>query len=91
MTHPIDQVLGNGETLGSDFWVAFDEAFIGFCSSIAVLMLPGWKDSSGVTREIGNFAERGVAPEFLAPGDLGITADNPLFAAAFDEELGHKT
>jgi len=90
MTHPIDQVLGSGQTLGSDFWVTFDEAFIDLCSSLAVLMLPGWKDSSGVTREVASFSARGVSPEFIDPEKLGITADNPLFSAAFADELGHE-
>lgn len=84
MTHPIDLVLAeDGQTLGSDFWVEFDEAFIVHCSDIKVLMLPGWKESSGVAREIGHFEARGVLPEYVSPENYGVSRDNPLFAAAF--------
>lgn len=84
MTHPIDLVLADdGSTLGSEFWGAFDEAFMGLCSAISVLTLPGWQESSGVKREIAHFAARGVVPEYLPPEDIGITKEIPLFAAAF--------
>jgi len=86
MTHPIDLVLASeGETLGSEFWVAFDEAFMKMCTSISVLMLPGWEKSNGVRREIEYFEARGITPDYLAPKDFGIRACNPLFAAAFTE------
>lgn len=53
MTHPIDLVLNeDGATLGSDYWVSFDEAFMEFCTEIYVLTLPGWEKSRGVKREI---------------------------------------
>jgi nucleoside 2-deoxyribosyltransferase len=59
MTHPLDVLLaGKNETLGSDYWVKFDEAFMEFCSDIAVLCLDGWKESSGVAREIRFFLDR---------------------------------
>jgi hypothetical protein len=84
MTHPIDLVLAaDGETLGSDFWVAFDEAFMRHCTSILVLTLPGWQDSSGVAREVRFFADRGVSAEYASPQRFGVSPDNPLFAAAF--------
>jgi nucleoside 2-deoxyribosyltransferase len=60
MTHPIDQLLaGHSETLGSDYWVNFDEAFMEFCSEIVVVMVDGWDKSSGVAREIKFFRDRG--------------------------------
>lgn len=87
MTHPIDLVLAdNGRTLGSEFWVGFDETFMNLCSAIAVLTLPGWRESSGVSREIAHFAARGVTPDYLSPEDLGITREIPLFLAAFTLE-----
>src|SRR5579872_5662929 len=58
MTDPLDRVLaGSGKTLGSDYWVKFDEAFMTTCSSIAVVTVPGWDKSSGVKREIARFEE----------------------------------
>src|SRR4051794_32448326 len=53
MTHPIDLILAeDGATLGSEYWVAFDESFMIHCSEIVVLTIPGWERSSGVRREI---------------------------------------
>lgn len=67
MTHPIDQILAShNSTLGSDYWVAFDEAFMGFCSEIAVLMLDGWQQSSGVQRELHYFRARQRPVHWLA-------------------------
>jgi len=84
MTHPIDLVIaGNTSTLGSEFWVSFDEAFMEHCSEIVVLTLPGWRESSGVTREIAHFQKRGISPQYVTPDTFGISVDNPLFAAAF--------
>src|SRR4051794_12559064 len=59
MTHPIDIALaGATNTLGSDYWVAFDEAFMEMCSEMVVICLDGWQRSSGVKREIAYFTER---------------------------------
>lgn len=53
MTHPIDLILAaEGQTLGSDYWVRFDEAFLEVCSKIVILKLDGWDRSSGVRREM---------------------------------------
>lgn len=56
MTHPIDVVLSEGEgTLGSDFWVSFDEAFMSCCSEMIILQVPGWNTSRGIAREVEFF------------------------------------
>jgi hypothetical protein len=56
MTHPIDLVLAEeGKTLGSSYWVDFDQAFMEFCSEIIVLRLSGWQSSSGIAREMAFF------------------------------------
>jgi hypothetical protein len=69
MTHPIDIILaGKGDTLGSDYWVAFDERFMAFCSKLIVLRLAGWQRSSGVQREIQFFRDRDLPINFLNPG-----------------------
>lgn len=84
MTHPFDQALADpGKTLGSDYWVAFDEAFMAACGAIKVLKLPGWETSSGVTRELAHFRAAGIEPEFLDPANFGIDANNPKYADAF--------
>jgi hypothetical protein len=69
MTHPIDVVLaGEGATLGSEFWVKFDEAFMSVCAEIVVLRLEGWEHSSGVARELAFFRERGLPVAYIDPG-----------------------
>jgi hypothetical protein len=56
MTHPIDlEMAGTDETLGSDFWVAFDEAFMERCDLFVLLPLEGWQKSKGVRREMEFF------------------------------------
>lgn len=66
MTHPIDQVLArSGGTLGSAFWVQFDEAFMECCDRMVILKIAGWEESSGVKRETEWFTSRGRAIEFL--------------------------
>jgi hypothetical protein len=72
MTHPIDLLLaGSNKTLGSDYWVAFDEAFMNVCSEIVVLQADGWQESRGVQREISFFLEKNRPVKFLALSDLG--------------------
>ena len=70
MTHPIDMLLAEEDgTLGSKFWVDFDEAFMGFCSEIYVLKIAGWDTSSGVKREIEFFNNSGKPVTYLDPED----------------------
>jgi hypothetical protein len=68
MTHPIDLVLAKGHTLGSDFWLKFDEAFMECCSEMILLRLSGWQKSSGVARELAFFERRRRPITFLDPG-----------------------
>lgn len=85
MTHPIDLVLADdGQTLGSDYWVAFDEKFMAACSEIHVAMLPGWEQSSGVKREVEYFRARGREPTFLKPSDYGVWPQDERFSSAFE-------
>jgi hypothetical protein len=66
MTHPIDVVLaGAAQTLGSDYWVSFDEAFMDFCSEIIILKLDGWEGSKGIAREIEYFRKQGKPISYL--------------------------
>jgi hypothetical protein len=81
MTHPIAVRMEHDP--GSDFWVSFDEAFMAHCNRLIVLKLPGWDASSGVSREIEFFREKGIEPEWREPIEFGISKDNAEFAAAF--------
>ncbi|MHC2621504.1 hypothetical protein ACVIW2_003536 [Bradyrhizobium huanghuaihaiense] len=55
MTHPIDIELAGSSTLGSDFWVTFDQTFMERCDVFVLLPLDGWRSSAGVWREIDYF------------------------------------
>lgn len=48
-THPIALY---GLPKGWDYWQRYDLVFIQQCEKVIVLMLPGWKESIGVQREI---------------------------------------
>jgi hypothetical protein len=66
MTHPIDKLLaGHNSTLGSDYWLAFDEAFLAICSELYVLKVPGWSESAGVRREIDYFRAAGKPIKYI--------------------------
>jgi hypothetical protein len=70
MTHPIDVVLaGASNTLGSDYWVAFDEAFMEMCSGMIVIRLEGWQRSNGIRREIAYFNDRKKPIRYMDPPD----------------------
>lgn len=73
MTHPIDIELSEeGATLGSDYWVAFDEAFMVHCCAIVVLKTQGWDVSRGVDREIRYFREQERPVIFLEPSEIDL-------------------
>jgi hypothetical protein len=68
MTHPIDVALaGVTETLGSDYWVSFDEAFMDACSEMVILKIEGWESSNGIRREMEYFQKRGKPVSFMLP------------------------
>lgn len=49
-THPV--AVKHDLPLGSEYWMQFDELVLIKCDEIVVLMLDGWKESPGVTKEI---------------------------------------
>lgn len=68
MTHPIDELLaGEGATLGTEYWLEFDQAFMEACSTLVVLRLPGWEESAGVQREIAHFEGKGASIKYVDP------------------------
>src|SRR5690348_9976122 len=68
MTHPIDVILaGRHSTLGSDYWVRFDEAFMEACAEIIILRLDGWEESRGIARERRFFEEKKRPVSFIDP------------------------
>jgi Domain of unknown function (DUF1937) len=76
MTHPIDVVLAGAlGTLGSEFWIKFDEAFMPFCSELVIVGVEGWDRSSGIARE-REFFEASKLPVWFVDPETGadITA-----------------
>ena len=66
MTHPIDvELAGRTNSMGSDYWVTFDKAFMDFCSEIVVLRLSGWDQSQGVSREVDYFKMQGKPVRYM--------------------------
>jgi hypothetical protein len=68
MTHPIDLVMATeGDTMGSDYWCDFDEAFMSVCSEMIILVIPGWDQSRGIKREAEFFASAGRPVRYMIP------------------------
>lgn len=66
MTHPIDLVMAeDGDTMGSDYWCDFDEAFMRVCTEMIILTLPGWGESRGIRREAAFFEAAGKPVRYL--------------------------
>ena len=65
-THPIVMAHG-GLPLDWTFWERYDRAMLDHCYRIAVLKLPGWRESVGVQAEMQIAAEMGLPFEFLEP------------------------
>jgi hypothetical protein len=70
MTHPMDVALSGDNTLGSDFWIKFDEAFMDICSELVILKIDGWEQSSGIRREIEFFKTTGKPISFMRESDV---------------------
>lgn len=65
-THPI--AVAHDLPRGWDFWHAYDRAFLEISERVLVLMIDGWKESTGVQAEIAIAQELGVPIEYLDPG-----------------------
>jgi hypothetical protein len=46
------------------------------CDELAVLKLPGWRESTGVTAEIAIAREFGLPVRFIEPGEPKTAASN---------------
>ena len=74
MTHPIDELLAaEGESLGSNYWIAFDLSFMKFCSEMRILQLPGWEQSRGIKRESQIFRQQGKKISYMSVEEVSDT------------------
>jgi hypothetical protein len=87
MTHPIDLVMAaEGDTMGSDYWCDFDEAFMSVCSEMIILMIPGWDQSRGIKREAEFFRAHAKPVRYMVPTTTGgYTIEESLKSAGYQE------
>lgn len=64
-THPV--AVKHNLPLGSEYWMQFDELALRKCDEIVVLMLDGWRESPGVTKEINIMLELHKDVTYLHP------------------------
>jgi len=77
MTHPIDLVMAaEGETMGSDYWCDFDEAFMRVCSEMIILIIPGWQESRGIRREANFFNSTHKPVRYMVPTGHDYVLEN---------------
>lgn len=62
-THPI-ALVGDLPT-GWDYWAAYDRLMLSACEKLVVLMLDGWRESTGVQAEIDIAKELGMEIVFI--------------------------
>lgn len=67
-SHPIAERCNLPTTW--DYWEKFDREFISASSELVVAMMPGWKESKGVTAEIGIANELGIPVSYLEVDDI---------------------
>lgn len=59
---------------GWKFWEKFDKVYLGHSEEMIILPLPGWKESTGVTAEIGIMREQGKPIFLLDPVEYTLTS-----------------
>jgi nucleoside 2-deoxyribosyltransferase len=62
---------------GWDFWEPIDRAYLARCDEVVVLMLDGWRESTGVRAEIAVARELGKPVRFLGVDEA---TGSPTFA-----------
>jgi nucleoside 2-deoxyribosyltransferase len=73
-SHPI---AAFGMPTSWDFWSQVDREYLSRCDVLAVLTLPGWRESVGVQAEIGLAGQLGLPVVFVAPSDLDLEDRDP--------------
>jgi nucleoside 2-deoxyribosyltransferase len=73
-SHPI---AAFGMPTSWDFWSQVDRDYLSRCDALAVLTLPGWRESVGVQAEIGLAGQLGLPVVFVAPSDLDLEDRDP--------------
>jgi len=63
-THPMVKYGLPGDW---NYWKEQDIAFLDICNELYVVMLKGWKESTGIPAEIAHMEQRGIAVQFIDP------------------------
>ena len=76
-SHPIAQF---GVPTTWEFWSRLDREYLARCDVLAVLTLPGWRESVGVQAEMTLARELGVPLVFVTPDELETGINPPKLA-----------
>mgnify|MGYP002782450901 CR=1 FL=1 len=77
-SHPI---ANYGLPTDWEFWSQVDREYLARCDLLAVLTIPGWRESVGVQAELQIANELGIRIIYLNPGDSDLTGqDAPTIA-----------
>lgn len=68
-SHPISEEM-RGKPPSFDFWLGWDKVIIDKCDGAIVCQLPGWRQSSGIEKELVWFDERGLSIYGYDPSHL---------------------
>ena len=69
------------------FWEPYDRAHLEACGVLAVLMLDGWKESTGVQAEISIAREMGKPVLMIEPKAVGVTETDPAVATGSEGQV----
>lgn len=64
-SHPISEWMPYEYQTGADFWLERDLEFMEVADELFVLCLDGWKESTGVVREITEATQKGIPIIYL--------------------------
>jgi hypothetical protein len=67
-THPI--AMAGGLPTGWDYWRGYDEAMLGACGAMAILQIPGWRESRGVQGEFEIAQKLGLPVAYVDPANV---------------------
>lgn len=83
-SHPL--VAHGLDALDHEFWMRVDRPLLDACTAVAVLMLPGWRESKGVAEEIRIAKASGKPITYIDPATVGVDVSTMPDAPAPREE-----
>lgn len=74
-SHPI---AAHGLPTSWEYWSRLDREYLARCDVLAVLTLPGWRESIGVQGEIAIAGELGLPVVFVSPAEFDAASSPAL-------------